>query len=120
MITNKDEALAVFKKYRALVERETEKEIKVLRTDRGGEFCSKQFSTYCEDTGIARHYTAPYTPQQNGVVERRNRTVVAMARSLLREKRMPSNMWGEAVRHSIYILNRLPTRALTGMTPHEA
>lgn len=95
MLANKDEAMGAFKKFRILVEKESEKKIKVLRMDRGGEFCSKQFSTYCEDTGIGRHYTEPYTPQQNGVVERRNRTVVAMARSFLKEKGMPATLWGK-------------------------
>lgn len=69
--------------------------------------------------GIQRHYTAPYSPQQNGEVERRNRTVVAMARSLLKEKGMPSVFWGEAVRHAVY-MNRLPTRALSKQTPYAA
>ncbi|KAL8136100.1 hypothetical protein AgCh_010629 [Apium graveolens] len=70
--------------------------------------------------GIQRHYTAPYSPQQNGVAERRNRTVAAMARSLLKEKGMPLVFWGEAVWHAVYILNRLPTRALSKQTPYEA
>ncbi|KAL8154922.1 hypothetical protein AgCh_000326 [Apium graveolens] len=120
MLSNKDEAFGAFKKFKVLVDKESEKEIKVLRTDRGGEFCSKEFQSYCEENGIGRHYTAPYTHQQNGVVKRRNRTVVAMAQSFLKEKNMPSNLWGEAVRHSIYVLNHLPTRALSGVTPHEA
>ncbi|KAL8094205.1 hypothetical protein AgCh_035908 [Apium graveolens] len=64
--------------------------------------------------GITRHYTTPYTPQQNGVVERRNRTVMEMVRSFLKEKGMPAMLWGEAVRHAVYVLNRLPIRALTG------
>lgn len=81
---------------------------------------SKQFNDYCEEVGIQRHYTAPYSPQQNGVVERRNITVVAMARSFLKEKRLPSYLWGEAVRHAVYVLNRLSTRSLTRMTPYEA
>lgn len=63
ILANKDEALGMFKKFRVLVEKESEKEIKVLRTDKGGEFCSKQFSNYCEDTGIARHYMESYSPQ---------------------------------------------------------
>lgn len=120
MLKTKDEALEVFRKFRALVEKGTENRVKALRTDRGGEFCSNRFKAYCEDAGIQRHYTAPYTPQQNGVVERRNRTVVSMARSLLKEMHMPSFFWGEAVRHAVYILNRLPTKILTGMTPYKA
>lgn len=119
MLKSKNEALSVFKKFRVQVEKDSKKEIKILRTDRGGEFTSNDFTTYCEDAGIIRHFTAPYTPQQNGVVERRNRTVVAMARSLLKEMHLPSSFWGEAARHAIYLLNRLPTRALSGKTPYE-
>ena len=119
MLGSKDEALGAFQKFRAQVEREKDKKIKVLRTDRGGEFMSNQFKSYCEENGIIRHFTAPYSPQQNGVVERRNRTVVAMARSLLKEKKIPGVMWGESARHAVYILNRLPTRALSGKTPYE-
>lgn len=119
MLSIKDEALGAFQKFRAQVERETDKKIKVFRTDRGGEFMSNSFKSYYEENGIIRHFTAPYSPQQNGVVERRNRTMVAMARSLLKEKKMPGAMWGESVRHAVYILNRLPTRALSGRTPYE-
>lgn len=119
-LKTKDEALKVFKNFRTKVEKETEKRIKVFRSDRGGEFTSNDFKEYCEGAGIERHYTTPYTPQQNGVVERRNRTVVEMARSCLKEMNLPRKMWGEAIRHSIYILNRVPTRALTNMTPYEA
>lgn len=120
MLKEKSEAFEVFKKFRSMVEKESGCEIKVFRTDRGGEFCSNDFTNYCELAGISRQYTAPYTPQQNGVVERRNRTVAAMTRSLLRGKNLPAYMWGEAVRHSIYLLNRLPTKILCGTTPYEA
>lgn len=120
MLKSKDEAFEAFKRFKKLVENDSESKLKVFRTDRGGEFCSNNFKDYCEETGIRRHYTTPYSPQQNGVVERRNRTVVAMARSFLKRMKMPSNFWGEAVRHSVYILNMLPTRALTGRTPYEA
>jgi transposase InsO family protein len=64
--------------------------------------------------------TAPYSPQQNGVVERQNGTVVAMARSMLKAKGLPSWFWGEAVNTAVYILNRCPTKSVTGMTPFEA
>lgn len=72
LLKNKDDALEAFKKFRAQVENSPERKIKTLRTDRGGEFCSKSFTSYCEGAGITRHFTAPYSPQQNGVVERRN------------------------------------------------
>ena len=67
-----------------------------------------------------RHLTAPYSPQQNGVVERRNQTIVGMARSLLKAKKLPGKFWGEAVSTAVLILNRSPTRALDGVTPFEA
>lgn len=120
LLKEKSEAFSAFKKFRALVETGTERKIKVFRTDRGGEFGSNDFKTYCEEAGIVRHYTAPYTPQQNGVIEHRNRTVMEMARSLLKGMKLPAMLWGEAVRHAVYVLNRLLTRALTGMTPYEA
>lgn len=119
MLKNKDEAFVAFKRFRVQVEKSSGEVIKVFRTDRGGEFTSREFKMYCEEAGILRHFTAPYTPQQNGVVERRNRTVVAMTRSLLREMQLPSKFWGEAVRHAVYLLNRLPTRALSDKTPYE-
>ena len=84
LLKEKSEALSMFKKFKAMVENRTELRIKMLRTDRGGEFCSKEFAAYCEEEGVDRQFTAPYTPQQNGVVERRNRTVAAMMRSLLK------------------------------------
>ena len=94
MLKEKKDAFEAFKKFKARVKNETNKSIKTFRTDRGGEFCSHEFTKFCEDTGILRHYTAPYTPQQNGVVERRNRTVAAMIRSFLKEAGMPSWLWG--------------------------
>ena len=120
LLKSKGEAFTAFKNFRALVEDGVERKIKTFRTDRGGEFMSAEFINYCEESGIMRHFTVPYTPQQNGVVERRNRTLMEMARSYLKEMKLPGMMWGEAVRHSIYVLNRLPTRALTGVTPYEA
>lgn len=67
-----------------------------------------------------RYYTTPYTPQQNGVVEHRNRTVMAMVRSLLKERQVPTKYWGEAVRHAVQVLNKLRTRLLSSITPYEA
>jgi transposase InsO family protein len=66
----------------------------VLRTDRGGEFTAVQFAEYCAGEGVERHLTAPYSPQQNGVVERRNQTIVGMARSMMKAKSMPPEFWG--------------------------
>lgn len=70
MLKTKDEAFSAFKKFKIMVEKDSKQEIKTFRIDRGGESCSKNFVIYCEAAGIQRHYTAPYSPQQNGVVER--------------------------------------------------
>ncbi|GJT30402.1 ribonuclease H-like domain, reverse transcriptase, RNA-dependent DNA polymerase [Tanacetum coccineum] len=92
----------------------------MLRTDRGGEFTSNEFTQYCKENGIARQLTAPYSPQQNGVVERRNRTIMSTTRCMMKATNMPQNFWAEAVRHAIYILNSVPTKALEDITPYEA
>ncbi|GKA34078.1 zinc finger, CCHC-type containing protein [Tanacetum coccineum] len=92
----------------------------MLRTDRGGEFTSNEFMQYCKENGIARQLTAPYSPQQNGVVERRNRTIMSMTRCMMKATNLPQNFWAEAVRHAIYILNSVPTKALEDITPYEA
>nr|GEY05397.1 ribonuclease H-like domain, reverse transcriptase, RNA-dependent DNA polymerase [Tanacetum cinerariifolium] len=92
----------------------------MLRTDRGGEFTSNEFTKYCKENGIARQLTAPYSPQQNGVVKRRNRTVLSTTRSIMKAMKLPLTFWVEAVRHAIYIINRVPTRALEDKTPYEA
>ena len=93
--------------------------IKTLRSDRGGEFTSDEFSKYCIDHGIKRQLIAPYSPQQNGVVKRKNKTVVSMVRAMLKAKDLPRELWGEAVSTCVYILNRSSTKALQGQTPHE-
>jgi transposase InsO family protein len=96
-------------------EAECGRKLRVLHTDNGGEFAS-----YCADEGVQRYYSAPYSPQQNGVVERHNQTVVWMAWALLKQRGMPAVFWGEAVVTAVYILNRSPTKALNGRTPYEA
>lgn len=77
LLKEKSNAFEMFKKFKEVVENGTEKSINMLRTDPSGEFCSKEFTLYCEKVDIERKYTTPYTLQQNGVVERRNRTVAA-------------------------------------------
>jgi transposase InsO family protein len=66
------------------------------------------------------HYSAPYNPQQNGVIERCNKTVVEVARALLKQRGMPTVFWGEVVVTAVYILYRSPIKALNGRTPYEA
>ena len=119
-LTTKDEAFKCFKKVKVLAETKGRCRLRAFRSDRGGEFNSIEFKEYCDENGVKHFTTTPYTPQQNGVVERRNRTVVEMARCLLKSKKVPGEFWGEAVRTAVYLLNRAPTRSLQGRTPYEA
>jgi transposase InsO family protein len=82
-LRNKSEVFDRFKEFKALVENQTEKIIKVLRTDNGGEFYENEFEELCKKCGIARQNTTPYTPQQNGVAERMNRTLMEKAGCML-------------------------------------
>ena len=120
VLGSKGEAADAIRRAQAAAEAECGRKLRVLRTDNGGEFTAAEFASYCADKGIQRHYSAPYSPQQNGVVERRNQTVVGMARALLKQRGMPAVFWGEAVVTAVYILNRSPTKALDGRTPYEA
>jgi len=79
----------VFKKFRAFVELQSGYKLKKLRSDRGGEYTSNEFEEFCALQGMERQLTVAYSPQQNGVAERRNRTICEMARSMLMEKEMP-------------------------------
>jgi transposase InsO family protein len=120
LLHSKDEALNALKKIQIAAEVERNLKLKVLRTDRGGEFTSDQFVQHCERHGIKHFRTTPYTPQHNGVVERRNQTVVGMAMSLLKSMGVPNRFWGEAVTTAVYLLNRAPTKSVKGMTPYQA
>jgi transposase InsO family protein len=120
LLSSKDQAGNAIIRLQARVEAEAGRKLGTLRTDRGGEFTARTFMEYCAEQGVQRHLTAPYTPQQNGVVERRNQTVLGMVRSMLKAMCMPGHFWGEAVLTAVFILNRSPTRSVEGMTPHEA
>eukprot|EP00253_Pinus_taeda_P009530 PITA_09530 len=109
-LKNKSEVFEKFRNFKALVENQSGLHIKVLRTDRGGEYISKEFLRFCRENGIHKQFTRRYTPQQNGVVERKHRTIMDMARSMLKAKHLPNDYWAEAVNCAAYILNRCPTK----------
>ena len=119
-VKEKSEAFQRFKDFKAEVENFTRLKINTLRTDRGGEYFSKEFEKYCRDSGIRHEMIVRHTPQQNGVCERKNRTIMKMARCLLKKKRLSRRFWAEAVSCAVYLINRSPTRSLENCTPHEA
>lgn len=102
-----------------MVERQTRSKIKVLHIDKGGEFTSQEFNSFCERHGIIKQLTTPYTPQQNGVSERKNRTIMEMARALLKDKGMPLKFWAEVVLTAVQLINISFTIALKNKTPYE-
>lgn len=120
LLKSKDQAFETFKRFKAFIEKDLSLKIGTFRTDRGGEFTSTEFNDWCENNAIRRHLTAPYSPQQNGVVERRNQTVIGMVRCMLKQTKVPQRFWGEAAKHSVYVLNRSPTKAVDTKTPYEA
>ncbi|MCO5582254.1 hypothetical protein L7F22_036146 [Adiantum nelumboides] len=116
----KSEAFASIRDWKAMVEKEKDLKVKSIRSDRGGEFLSENFARWCKSEGIQRQPTTPYTTSQNGVVERKNRTIMEMARAMLAHASLPRSYWAEACNTAVYIQNRSPTHALQDMTPFQA
>lgn len=119
MLKDRSEVLTAFKNYMLRVKRESGHDIKVLRTDNAKEYISNEFTKLLESQGIKRELTVPHTPQQNGVAERANRTLVEMARCMLLESKLPLSLWAEAINTANFIRNRSPTKALNNVTPLE-
>ncbi len=106
-----------FKEYKALVENQTNMKIKTILSDNGGEFVSKKFDNFLHECGIQRQTSAPYTPQQNGVMERANRTIMECTRSMIHAQGLDFEFWVETVNTTVYIKSRCPTKALESKTP---
>jgi transposase InsO family protein len=115
-----EEVLGRFQEYRAQVENLTGKKIKILRSDNGGEYTSKGFCDFCVEAGIKREYTVPYNPQQNGVAERKNRSIVEATKAMIHDQSLPMFLWAEASMTAVYVQNRSPHKILKNMTPEEA
>ncbi|KAH9684692.1 DNA (cytosine-5)-methyltransferase [Citrus sinensis] len=119
VLKHKNEALGKFKEWITLIENQTEKKITRLRSDNGLEYCSKEFEDFCKSKGIARHRTVTYTPQQNGLVERMNRTIIERVRCMLLNTNLSKGFWAEVVTTAAYLINRSPSSALGFKTPQE-
>jgi transposase InsO family protein len=88
-----------------MVKKEKDVSIKCLRSDGRGEYFSNEFSEYSKEHGIQRKYSCSYSPQQNGVAERKNRHIAEITRAMLNEKNLPNYFWAEAVATAVYIMN---------------
>ena len=116
-LKTKGEAFKRFQEFKALVENQTGKKIRCLRSDNGGEYTSNAFDDFCAREGIRREMTVAYNPQQNGVAERKNRSIVGAARAMIHDQGLPLFLWAEACNIAAYLQNRSPHRALGNMTP---
>lgn len=115
----KSEAFEKFKDFKLEVERLTGREIKVLRSDNGGEYMSHEFSNFLKTNEIGRRLTCSNTPQQNGISERKNRHLAEVSGSMLHDKNVPGSYWAESMMTAAYVINRLPQQGLEYRSPYE-
>ena len=118
-LKNKSEVYSAFQNFIGMVERQTSKKLKVLRSDNGREYLGTNFCIDINKMGIKRQFSVEYTPQQNGIAERANRTIVEMARCLLIGSGLHEKFWAEATDTAVYLKNLSPNKALDGKAPYE-
>ncbi|KAJ9545670.1 hypothetical protein OSB04_025377 [Centaurea solstitialis] len=118
LMRHKSETFEKFKEYQNEVQNLLDKRIKFLRSDRGGEYLSDEFDNHLMECGIVSQLTPPYTPQMNGVSERRNHTLLDMVRTMMCHSSLPVSFWGHALETAAHILNRAPTKSVE-KTPYE-
>ena len=117
-LKSKAGAFNAFKTYKTLVENQCQSKITTIRTDNGGEYCSKEWISLCNTHGIRHEHSIPYNPQQNGVAERKNRTLLDASRSMLQVAGLHNEFWQEAVATACYLQNRSPHKVLGSNTPY--
>ena len=118
-LKSKDEVFETFLVWKKMVENQTWRNIKVLRSDNGTEYRNDQFSIFCKKEGIPRHFTVKDPPQQNGEAQRMNRTLLEKVRCMLSNAGLGKQFWAEVVMYASHLINRLPSTALNGKTPLE-
>ena len=126
-IKERSDALDKFKIFKAEVENQHDLKTKIVRSDRGGEYYGRHtpygqvpgpFARFLQENDIVAQYSTPGEPQQNRVAERRNRTLMDMVGSMMSYSTLPINLWMEALKTAIYILNRMPCKSVL-KTPYE-
>lgn len=115
----KSEVLEKLKEFKELAETYTGNKLKVLQSDNGTEYINRDFDTYLKRCGIQRRLSAPHTAHQNGLAERKNRTLVENARALMIDANAPLKCWGEAIMTANYLSNRNLNSAIENKTPLE-
>jgi hypothetical protein len=120
LLKTKDKVFRKFQEFKEEIENLTNKKIKILRTDNGGEYTSKEFVGFCKSAGIRSELTVPHNPQQNGVAERNNKSIEEIVKSLLNDQGLSMFLWGEEAMTAIYVKNISPHCILKDMTPEES
>lgn len=121
VLKQKNQVFKFFREWRVMVERTTGYKVITLRTDNGGEYVSSEFTSYLKEAGINHQLTIPRNPEQNGVAERLNRTLVESVRCMLAEASLPQQFWAEALATAVYLKNRSPTTSIESeTTPYES
>jgi hypothetical protein len=115
----KSQTFDYFRKFKETIESKIRNKIRILYIDRGGEYSSNDFRAYYKNNGIRRELTQALKPQQNGVLEHRNRTIIERACSLVHEASLPAYLWPEVVETTNHLVNLNPTRANLGITPNQ-
>jgi hypothetical protein len=118
-LKEKDEVLNKFQDFNALFENLSERKIKVLRSKNGGEYTSKEFKDIFQESWIKRELTTPYNPQQNGVAERKNTSIIEATKEMIHDQGLPMHLWEEASKMVVYVQNRSPHKILGNMTHEE-
>ncbi|GJR12364.1 putative ribonuclease H-like domain-containing protein, partial [Tanacetum coccineum] len=118
-LTTKDETSEILKRFIKEIENLVDKKVKIIRSDNGTEFKNKVMDDFCREKGIKREYSVARTPQQNGVAERRNRTLIEAARTMLADSKLPTTFWAEAVSTACYVQNRVLVVKPHNKTPYE-
>ena len=108
----KSEAFEKFKEFKAEVENQLGKHIKAIQSNHGGKYLLRSFKDYFTENGIISKLTAPRTPQQNGITERRNETLLDMVRSMMSYSTLPISFWGYALNTVMYFLNLVPSKSV--------
>jgi len=119
LIKTKDRVLDAFKNFQSYVSNQYNAKIKIFRSDNGGEYTGNAFKNHLAQHGILHQTSCPYTPQQNGVAERKNRHLMEVARSMMFQMSVPKRFWSDAVITACYLINRIPTRILEDKAPFE-
>ncbi|GKB87556.1 putative ribonuclease H-like domain-containing protein [Tanacetum coccineum] len=118
-LRTKDETSEILKNFIKEIENLVDKKVKIIRSDNGTEFKNHVMDEFCREKGIKREYSVARTPQQNGVAERKNRTLIEAARTMLADSKLPTTFWAEAVSTACYVQNRVLIVKPHNKTPYE-